>query len=205
MKSLKEKFQDYKKNKSVWGKITDIIFILFILALFIPDSRLAIGGLANRVKSMIMEPTVTDTNNEQLLTINDLDWQLENLPGKSINLKDHQGKVIFLNIWATWCPPCVGEMPGIQNLYEKFKDNNNISFFLVSDENPDKVKSFIQKKGYTFPVYTTKYRSPQIFLTQSIPTTFVISKKGAIVIKEKGALNWGGEKMEKIINDLLNE
>ena len=56
MKSLKEKLQDYKKNKSVWGKITDVIFILFIVALFIPNSRLAIGGFVNRVKSMLIEP-----------------------------------------------------------------------------------------------------------------------------------------------------
>ena len=205
MKSLKEKFQDYKKKKSVWGKITDIIFVLFIIAWFIPNSRLAIGGMVNRVKSMIIEPSINDTRDEYLLNANDLNWQLEDMDGNRLNLQDYQGKVIFLNLWATWCPPCVGEMPGIQNLYDTFKDNKDISFLLVSNEIKDKVQSFINKKDYTFPVYTTRFQSPQIFFSQSIPTTFVISKKGVIKIKETGAVNWGGDKMEEIINDLLNE
>ena len=205
MKSLKEKFQDYKKNKSVWGKITDVIFILFIVALFIPNSRLAIGGFVNRVKSMLIEPSINDTKDEYLLTANDLNWQMEDMNGNTVNLHDHQGKVIFLNLWATWCPPCVGEMPGIQNLYDTFKDHEDISFLLVSNEKQDIVKPFLDKREYTFPVFTTRYQSPKVFLSQSIPTTFVISKSGIIKIKEKGAVNWGGDKMEKIINDLINE
>lgn len=205
MKSLKEKFQDYKKNKSVWGKITDIIFILFIVALFIPNSRLAIGGFVNRVKSMLIEPSINDTEDEYLLTANDLNWQMEDMNGNTVNFQDCQGNVIFLNLWATWCPPCVGEMPGIQDLYDTFKDHEDISFLLVSNENQDKVKAFLDKRGYTFPVFTTRYQSPEVFLSQSIPTTFVISKNGIIKIKEKGAVNWGGNKMEKIINDLINE
>ena len=67
------------------------------------------------------------------------------------------------------------------------------------------VKAFIEKRNYDFQVYTTQYKSPQIFFSQSIPTTFVISKKGVIKIKETGAVNWGGEKPENIIKDLINE
>ncbi len=61
------------------------------------------------------------------------------------------------------------------------------------------------KREYTFPVFTTKYQSPKVFISQSIPTTFVISKNGIIKIKETGAVNWGGDKTEGIINDLINE
>ena len=98
MKSLKERYQNYKENKSLWGKITDVIFIMFIIAMLIPDSRLAIGGLVNRAKSMIIEPSVTTGKNEQFLMPKDYNWQLEDIQGNIVNLRDHQGKVIFLNL-----------------------------------------------------------------------------------------------------------
>lgn len=205
MKSLKEKFQAYLKKKSTFGKISDLIFIALIVALFIPNSRVAIGGFVNRIKSMIIEPSIEKHGDEKILSVDDYYWELININGNKVNLKDYQGKVIFLNLWATWCPPCVGEMPGIQELYDTFKDNEDVVFLLVSNESTEKVNTFIEKKSYTFPVYTTEYQSPKVFLSQSIPTTFVISKDGKIKIKETGAVNWGGSKMESIINDLIKE
>jgi len=204
MKTLKEKFQDYLKKKSVWGKISDVIFIVFIVAMFIPNSRIAIGGFVNRIKSMIVEPDV-QTENLQTVNFSSINWQLTDLNGSTVNFNDFEGKVVFLNFWATWCPPCVGEMPQIQQLYNKFKNNSEIVFLLVSNEELSKIKPFVDNKEYTFPVYSSKYKSPDIFASQSIPTTFVISKKGKIVVKESGAKNWGGDKMEQIINDLINK
>lgn len=202
MKTLKEKFQDYLKKKSLWGKISDVIFIVFIVAMFIPNSRMAIAGFVNRIKSMVIQPSVNNNNTQ---TIGEINWQLTDVNGSTVNFNDFKGKVIFLNFWATWCPPCVGEMPSIQNLYSEFKDNKNIVFLLVSRESTDKIKAFTSNKNYTFPVYSNKFSPPNIFASNSIPTTFVISKNGVIKVKEKGAANWGGDKMKKIITDLINE
>jgi peroxiredoxin len=96
-------------------------------------------------------------------------------------------------------------MPGIQKLYDTFKDNDKVAFFLVSDEQPSKIKAFIDKKGYDFPVYTSLEQAPKAFYSNSIPTTYVLSKSAVIKIKEVGALNWGGEKSRKIIEDLIAE
>jgi len=204
MKTLREKFQNYLKKKSVWGKISDVIFILFIVAMFIPNSRMAIGGFVNRIKSMIVEPSVQD-GSEQKVDFATINWQLTDINGGAVNFKDFKGKVIFINFWATWCPPCVGEMPGIQELYNKFKDNDDVVFLLVSNEDLNKITTFINNKDYSFPVYSSRYSAPKIFASNSIPTTFVISKKGEIKIKEVGAANWGGDKMEQIINDLISK
>jgi len=204
MKSLKEKFQDYLKKKSVWGKISDAIFILFIVAMFIPDSRLVLGGLVNRIKSMVIEPSLKE-NNDLVIDYNSTNWQLTDINGNSTNFKSLKGKVIFLNFWATWCPPCIGEMPQIQELYDKFKNNENVVFLLVSNEDLSKIKTFINNKEYSFPVYSSRYKAPEIFASKSIPTTFLIDKNGVIKIKETGAKNWGGEKMEQIIIDLINK
>jgi len=205
MKSLKDKFNEYLKKKSTFGKITDFIFIIFLVALFIPNSRIAIGGAINRVKSMIIEPSLESTDNEQSVNFNEINWQLININGNTINFQENEGKVIFLNFWATWCPPCVGEMPGIQALYNKYKDNDDIAFLLVSNESLSKISAFVEKREYTFPIFSSRYKSPDIFFSKSIPTTFVISKDGKIKVKETGAVNWGGDKMEQIIDNLLSK
>jgi thiol-disulfide isomerase/thioredoxin len=204
MKSLKEKFSAYWKKKTRLGKISDVIFIALIIALFIPDSRVAVGGFVNRIKSMIIEPSLKTSGEQIILDSSDFNWELNDLSGKSVNLNEFEGKVIFINQWATWCPPCVGEMPSIQKLYDKFKTNPNVVFLLISnDRNTEKAKAFIKKKGYTFPVYTTNYQAPSVFASQSIPVTFLISKDKKIIVHETGANNWGGEYMESIINELL--
>ena len=96
-------------------------------------------------------------------------------------------------------------MPSIQELYDKYKDNEQIVFLIVSNEKTQKVNAFMQKRGFTFPVPITHYKMPEPFFTQSIPTTFLVSKSGKIVVKETGAANWGGEKMQKIVNELINK
>jgi peroxiredoxin len=203
--NIKQKFKDYLKKKSLWGKITDGLFIVLIIALLIPAGRLSIGGFLNRIKAMIVQPSVMETGKEQVLHAEDYIWELNDINGKVVNLNDFKGKVIFLNFWATWCPPCVGEMPEIQTLYELYKDNPYIQFLLVSNEDNQTVKKFIEKRDYTFPVYTSRYRSPEVFYSQSIPISFLISKDGRIVIKEEGASKWSGKKMQNLMNDLIKE
>ncbi len=205
MRKLKEIIRSYMRNKSARGKITDILFVVLIVALIVPGSRLAIGGFINRVKSMIIQPSLIETKDRQTVADGEFNWELASLEGDRINLADYRGKVIFLNFWATWCPPCVGEMPGIQKLYDTFKSNSNVAFFLVTGEQPGDVQSFIDKKGYSLPVFTAENQSPQIFHSKTIPVTFVISKSGKIIIKETGAVNWGGSKMKGIIEQLAAE
>jgi len=191
------------KKKSLFSKITDFIFIALIITLLFPQGRMAVGGFINRVKSMVVQPDLMDTR----FTTSDaaFEWQMTGKEDQTFTLAQDKGKVVFLNLWATWCPPCVGEMPGIQKLYNKYKDNPDVSFVLVSNETPDVIAKFVEKKGYTFPVYSSLSATPAAFATRSIPTTFVLDKKGSIAIKEIGAMDWGGKKMERMIEELLNE
>lgn len=195
------KFISNWKKKSLFSKILDILFILLIVSLLFPAGRMAIGGFINRIKASVMQPAVID--DPVSLGNNDFNWVMTGLENEKINLSDLRGKVIFLNIWATWCPPCVGEMPGIQKLYDTYKENDKVAFVLVSNEPVETIRKFVNKKQYTFPVYSTRERSPEAFLTNSIPTTYIISPEGEIVVKEIGAYNWGGSKMIQTIKDLL--
>jgi thiol-disulfide isomerase/thioredoxin len=203
--NLKQKIKAYFKKKSFWGKISDLIFIGLIIALLIPTSRLAIGGFVNRIKAMIVQPSLKSSENQERMSDQDYNWPITDMDGKELSLKDFKGKVIFLNFWATWCPPCVGEMPEIEALYDIYKDSPEVKFLLVSNEDHQTVENFIQKRGFSFPVFSSRFNAPKIFYSESIPTSFLISKDGRVVIREVGASRWSGKKMQDIINDLIKE
>ena len=191
------------KKKSWFSKFIDILFIGLLITLLIPEGRMAVGGFVNRLKSMVTQPDLI----QQAVPVSDgaFEWSLLDKDGNPFNFSSVQGKVVFLNLWATWCPPCVGEMPGIQDLYDKFRDDPGVAFVLVSNESPEKIRRFVERKGYDFPVYSSVSPTPPAFATNSIPTSYVLAKNGNIVVKEVGAVNWGGKKMEKILRDLLAE
>ena len=200
---MKAWIKNYLSKKSLLGKISDLIFAIFIIALLFPQGRMAIGGFVNHLKAQISNPS--KLTQEIAVADENFDWQLIDQTGNPINLKDHKGKVLFINLWATWCPPCVGEMPEIQELYDEFKSEKDMAFLMISNQNISKLNRFVQSKGYDFPVYSTKVRAPSAFSTQTIPTTFVVSKSGKIVIHKIGAANWGGKKMAKLVRELLAE
>jgi thiol-disulfide isomerase/thioredoxin len=131
------------------------------------------------------------------------DFQLVDLTGKVVPFSSLKGKVVFMNIWATWCPPCIAEMPNIQSLYEKV-GSDKIAFVMLSVDagGMDKVKKFIAKKGFTFPVYMPASQMPQEFESPSIPTTFVISREGRIVAKQMGMAEYDTKEVREYLQNL---
>jgi thiol-disulfide isomerase/thioredoxin len=83
---------------------------------------------------------------------------LTDLTGKEVAMDEN--KISFVNVWATWCGPCNMEMPGIQTLYNKYKDHNKIAFYIISDEDAQTVNPFIARKGYNLPFY--QYAGPTL-------------------------------------------
>jgi len=132
--------------------------------------------------------------------------QLVDLQGKQIDFGSLKGKVVFLNIWATWCPPCIAEMPNIQKLYDKV-GSDKIAFVMLSvDEGGmNKVKKFIERKDYTFPVYLPASQFPQEFYSNAIPTTFIISPKGKIVAKQEGMADYNTPEVVEFLQNLAAE
>jgi len=190
------------KKKTFFSKFSDIFFVLFIVAMIIPGSRTAVMTAVNSVKAKIIQPKV-DNNSTEKLNNNEYNWQLADINGQAVNFAEFEGKVVFVNFWATWCGPCLGEMPEIQKLYDKFKDNKNVVFVLVTNEDTKTINQFVDKKKYTFPVYTALSNPPNKFATKSIPTTFLIDKKGNIIIHKVGAANWSGKKVIETIENAL--
>ncbi|MBN1252496.1 MAG: TlpA family protein disulfide reductase [Bacteroidales bacterium] len=203
--NIKEKVKNYYSKKSKFSIFSDIIFAAFIIALIIPQSRVEVIALINKARVLVLQPSVEDNDEIISLTDNDYNWSAKNINGETVELSELKGKVIFVNLWATWCPPCIAEMPSIEKLYNIYKDNDKIAFLIVSNEDEEKVKAFMEKRGFKFPVYVSNFKLPQVLSTESIPTTFLVSKSGKIVVKQVGATNWHGDKMQSIVNKLIAE
>ena len=97
-------------------------------------------------------------------------------------LKKKRGKVICINFWATWCAPFVAEMPSLQSLYDSYGDK--VTFLFIANDEVETVDTFMQKRGYTLPIYYVDNEVPTALEHSSIPTTYWIDKSGRIVIKK---------------------
>lgn len=182
-----------KKQLKEWGVILAVILFLYFTGLYTE-----VAALAQRaVLSTGLITADTELADEQNA---DFDFALQTLDGEMVKLSDFKGKVIFLNIWATWCPPCIAEMPGIQSLYDKTDDENIVFVMLSMDDSIEKPKKFIEKKSYTFPVYMPASRVPDVFRSPSIPTTFVISADGKIVAKKVGMAKYDTKAFRNFLN-----
>jgi thiol-disulfide isomerase/thioredoxin len=137
----------------------------------------------------------------------DFRWRLYNLDDKPVDFARYKGKVVFLNVWATWCPPCVREMPSIAALAAnpRLKD---VEFVCVStDDSSETVRDFLRdKSGWRMTILRAD-RIPPVFATDGIPATFIIARDGRIVFAEVGAADWNSaenvERLERLTRESL--
>jgi thiol-disulfide isomerase/thioredoxin len=127
---------------------------------------------------------------------------MSSLDGQQINMD--QEKLVFLNVWATWCGPCNMEMPGIQKLYDKYKTHEKVAFYIVSDEDAETVNPFIERKGYQLPFYRFTGAYPAALDGNAIPRTYIIYK-GKILAQEIGASQWDRPEIVELIDKQLAE
>lgn len=122
--------------------------------------------------------------------------KIETLAGENISLDQIKNKVVVLNFWATWCPPCVQELPMFNNLHESMKDQD-VEFVLASDESLGRISSFVQRKEITAPVFhlSEKMKTYGIY---TIPVTFIFDKNGNLVGKKLGAFESADELQQMI-------
>ncbi len=109
------------------------------------------------------------------------DFTLVDLHGTKWTLKQLSGKVIVVNFWATWCPPCRKEMPDLETLYKRFK-NQGLVILAISDEDPGKVKPFIEREKVSYPILLDPGRKVnELFEVEGIPKSFVYDRTGKLV------------------------
>lgn len=127
-----------------------------------------------------------------------------NEAGTMSSTADLKGKVVFINFWASWCPPCQAEMPSIEALYKKLeKDDRFVFLFINEDDDKDKAKNYLQQHEYTIPLYSRSGTVPNEIFSGSLPTTLVINKEGKIVLKKEGMAGYDTDEFMQQLKDLL--
>ena len=134
-------------------------------------------------------------------------FALPDLSGKSVHLSDFKGKVVLLNFFATWCPPCRDEMPSLEGLFQATKDKGFLVLGIASDPEGEKVIApFAKKYGLTFPLLLdTKKEVFNLYFVGKIPVTYLIDKQGRIAGMYPGAADWNSDKAQALIDQLLQE
>ena len=131
--------------------------------------------------------------------------RLTDIHGTSSSLADLRGRVVLVNLWATWCPPCKEEMPALQDFYTKHK-NDGFTIVAVNDGDPTSdVLQFVKDYELTFPVWLdpTYIGTEQAFKTLNLPSSYVINREGSIVLSWVGGIN--KKNLEKYVTPIIEE
>ncbi|OLY95048.1 thioredoxin [Cnuella takakiae] len=124
--------------------------------------------------------------------------------GNTVSTSDLKGKVVFVNFWATWCPPCLAEMPSLQSLYQQFEKDNRIVFlFMNEDDDPSKGIQYLQQKGYSVPLANRAGSIPSELFSGTLPTTIILDKEGKVVYKHEGLAQYNTKNFVSQLKALL--
>lgn len=187
-------------------KLFDMNFLrknlIYIVLVVVLSAFALIKPLRDFVSEQIaMSPTVAKINDETTLSDDVLNIDLKGINTSSTNLKNLRGKVLFLNFWGTWCPPCRTEWPTIEKLYHLRKDKLEFALIAMQDQEED-VKKFLKENNYTAPVYIAESPLDPKVLPVAFPTTYLIGKDGRILKKEDSSMDWSKDSVLEFIDQV---
>ena len=199
-----------KSKKRTWIEyivIAAVVIILYVTGLhtevigFMQRGLLATGLLTPKIETVHQDNDENDIASSIVATPADFNLALMDENGNTLSLEDFKGKPIFLNMWATWCPPCIAEMPNINKLHNEV--GSEVAFVMVSlDEDFETAKGFNTRKGFNLPIYTLQSRRPVMYQSTTVPTTYVISASGELMLTHKGMSNYNTSKFKRFLKSI---
>lgn len=180
---------------SVLGFLSGIIFILVLEAGAVMLFMNSFGTNEGDVAALDAPPLPTD------LRLEDLNATLADLDGRQVNFADLRGKVVVLNLWATWCPPCRAEMPSLENLWRTFKDEENVAVICVSEEAAEDVRVHPFTASVNMPLYVFASETPEELNTSALPTTYIFDRTGRMVFTHTGMAQWDAPHVVSFLRD----
>jgi thiol-disulfide isomerase/thioredoxin len=191
----------FKKLITWRNALNALFFTAMLLLLFNPTAKgLVVQGL---MKAGLFKPDVKTAFKPVPISSN---VSFKDGEGNMVSLASLKGKVVFINFWATWCPPCRAEMPSINNLNKKLNGDKNVTILMVDiDGNLNKSIAFIKKHNYDLQVYQALNNIPSDLLGQAIPATVIINKRGQLVFKHNGMANYDNDEILNYLKKLAAE
>lgn len=133
-------------------------------------------------------------------------FDFEDEKGNIQNTSSLRGKVVFINFWASWCPPCRAEFPSIETLYSTFKNNSDIFFVMINEDDDWAAgRNFLEKKHYITPMFKIRSAVSPALYNGTLPTTLVLDKSGKVVFRHEGFANYASEDFISQIKTLIRE
>jgi len=197
-KKRSERTRSWKRALIEWGVLGTIVLILWVTGLHTQVIGTMQRGLlaTGLIKPSI--PSLTESFPEA-----GTGFYFAGSDGVTRSLGYHRGDVVFMNVWATWCPPCIAEMPSIHALYNELKDDENITFLLVSkDEEFEKAIEFMERRNFDMPIVHFRGREAGLYESQVIPTTYVITKDGRLAMEKQGLAKYDTPEFIRFMREL---
>ncbi|WP_228455332.1 TlpA family protein disulfide reductase [Chryseobacterium sp. Tr-659] len=179
---------------------TIILTVLFVVLLVNKDAK---AWLMRQVASTgILNSKISESKQGTALSY--AGFAVKDEEGKSIDASDLKNKVVFINFWASWCPPCRAEFPSVQKLYDKYKNNPDMIFLTVNlDDTAAPGKNYLKDKGFTVPFLVPASSIPNTLYDGTLPTTVMLDKKGEIRLHHKGVADYSKDSFYAQIDELL--
>jgi thiol-disulfide isomerase/thioredoxin len=174
------------------------IIITFTLFVFVLASCTNNQKEENNVAVTEQQQSTTD-NNTAAATVIVPSFSLQDVNGNIVNMQSLKGKKLFVNLWASWCPPCKREMPSIEKLYHAV-DSNKVKFVLISfDDQFELAKKYVGSKKLKLPIYYPTENPPALFNVQGIPATFIFNEKGELIKQIEGMENYDSKEYRTLL------
>jgi thiol-disulfide isomerase/thioredoxin len=176
-------------------------FVHGVIVGFFATLTLLLGGLV--VVTIVLKKRRGAVLKPPPLPIGAWDYRMDltDLAGTPVTPSQWSGKVLVLNFWATWCAPCIAELPSLQRLLEQTADLD-VHFGFITREEAKVVQPFVAKRGIDLPIYLLTGEPPECFKTRGIPATYVLDRRGSIVMRHAGAAAWDAESIVGFIRGL---
>ena len=177
--------------------IQNIAFFIFIALLLFTPLGTFVKIQLNRL--IAFSPKTIEVQDQKILS--SYQWQLVDATGQKVSLEDYKGKIVFINFWATWCPPCIAEMPSMQKLYNDYQ--NKVVFLFVTTDSFEKAKAFLTKEKLNLPIYQSVTKPPLEMESATIPATYVIDKHGNLIVAKIGSADWNSDSFREKLDEYL--
>ena len=205
-------------SKKLYSVIVILIIILSFLSYKYSDVNKDLNKYKERYKELsilylneVIEAPKLEAPSAEDMKVTTIDFdsnmlQFSDLENNIFTIQNFKGKNLFINYWATWCNPCLAEMPYMAELYEKYKDEEDIIFLYLSREKLETIKNYIPKDEslQQLPIYKV-ITDDEFFATSGIPTTFIVNSDGEVIVKDLGSAFWNDESVFKFIDNLIGK
>lgn len=188
-------------NPFLSKKLLQRVFLLFAMFVFaLPLAQSKEAPLSTDEKKVLKKLRITPAT--QWIEAHDFAGKM--MDAKTVNLQDYRGRFVLLNFWATWCSPCLKEMPDLENAYNEMGQEKLVVLAVGMGESVEKIKAFFNKYGFTFPLLAdNRMKITKLYGVRNIPVTYLIDPDGVVLGRALGVRDWASPDLLAFIDSSL--